>query len=201
MPNEFENLNSENEELEVEPTENQPEIESIEPEGEEPEEEIDDDFSDREKALYARVKKAEAKRKELQQKIDSLPKPEVKPEKPAPKPKKDDGDWKDKYEELALKQDFPDLNRDEIALARKYAGVEGKGAHEVIKSTYFQAQVSERKEREKQQLGNPSPSYRTGGGGSLNSKFEAAMETPELIREMDDKTYQKFIEYREKKGK
>lgn len=193
-----ENLDSTNEELEVDPTENQSD-KVEESEDEELEEDATEEYSEREKQLFARLKKAEAKKKELKAQLMEAAKSQPKEEskKPTKKPAKED--WKVEYEKLALKQDFPDLTHEEIEKARKYAEVEGKTAEEVIKSPYFQAQVTERKEQEKQRMGTPSPSGRTTGGGSSNQLFDRAMENPSLIKEMDEKTYKKFVEYSEKR--
>lgn len=192
-----ENLNS-NENLEVEKTTE--EIEQDVEISEEDLEVVDEETSKKFKTIAAQKKHWREKYHKLEQEFEEAKKVEPKEEKTeqtVKQPKQEDVDWKSEFQRLELQQGNSDLTKEEIVKAMKYAEVEGKTAQEVIDSSYFKAIVNDRKEQQQTESGTPSPSNRSGSGVVTN--YEKVLSNPELMDQMSDKEYLKFVEWKEKR--
>jgi len=167
---------------------------------------LEEDTSKKIKTAIAQKKhwrtKAEKANEEFEAYKEANPAKEVKPEeKPKEKSKPGEFTKEELKEELSLETKYPLLTDVDMRRAKRDAEEEGKTLTEVIESDHYQAVLTGREEQKQREENTPAPSDRSGDAPNNDiTSFKKAVDNPELIRGMDEKTYKKFVEWDEKRG-
>ena len=100
----------------------------------------------------------------------------------------------DRLELIELKQDNPDLTREQLAKAQKLAKAEGMTSSEMIESNYFQAYLKTEKEEAGPEGATPAPSNRD---GQRNVSFEGIIKNPKLYRDLPKEKREEFVKWKQ----
>jgi hypothetical protein len=100
-----------------------------------------------------------------------------------------------RMELIELKQDNPDLTREQLQKAQKYAKAEGIETSEMVKSNFFQAYIKTEMEEAGMEGATPNPSSRN---GQRELTFDAIIADPKRFRELPKDKRQEFALWKEK---